>query len=159
MTPPEPTTPGEAPLTGSAPALVPFHLRTPMLASGRSHTYLAESDGLSVVIKCYAEGGENALHAHPREDHVFVILQGEATYRDGEDATLVLGRNDGVLVPAGAMYRFESSGDEPLVLLRVGAGNRADAYERIGPDGEAIPPRSAANNYESPVAIPGVFYE
>ena len=140
-------------------SLIPFHLRTAILESGRSHTYLAETENLSVVIKCYASGGENALHAHPNEDHVFVVLQGEATYHDSETKTLVLIHNDGVAVPAGALYRFESSGDEPLVLLRVGAGNRADSYGRVGPDGIAIPARSTANNYEAPVPVPGSFYE
>ena len=124
-----------------------------------SHEYLAETDGLSVVIKCYAEGGENALHSHPREDHVFVILHGEATYHDGDGKVTVLGPNEGILVPAGAQYRFESSGAESLVLLRVGNATREASLERIGPDGELIPPRSAANKYEPPVPIPGAFYE
>ena len=146
-------------MASATESLIPFHLRTAILESGRSHTYLAETENLSVVIKCYAEGGENALHAHPNEDHVFVILQGQATYLDGDEQTLVLDRNDGVLVPAGALYRFESSGDEALVLLRVGVGGRASSSERIGADGVSIPPRSTANKYEPPVEVPGKFYE
>ena len=141
------------------PALIPFRLRTPLLESGRSHEYLAEAAGLTVAVKCYASGGENALHAHPLEDHTFVILQGEATYRNEAGEELVLGRHEGVLVPAGAMYCFESSGDEPLVMLRVGAASRADSYERVGPDGERIEARSAANNYEPPIPIPGAYFD
>jgi mannose-6-phosphate isomerase-like protein (cupin superfamily) len=139
--------------------LRPFRLRTPLLSAGRSHTILAETDRMTVAIKNYAQGGENALHAHPDEDHVFVVLQGEATYHDAEGQALVLGRHEGVLVPHGVLYRFESSGDEQLVLLRTGAGPREQTYHRVGPDGEVIPARSAANRYEEPVPIPGQFFE
>ena len=100
------------------------------MESGRSHEYLAEADGLTVAVKCYASGGENALHAHPLEDHTFVILQGEATYRNEAGEELVLGRHEGVLVPAGAL------------MLRVGAASRVDSYERVGPDGERVEARS-----------------
>lgn len=139
--------------------LQPFSLRAPLLSKGRSHTILAETDRMTVAIKVYAEGGENALHAHPEEDHVFVVLQGEATYHDGAGGAHVLGRHQGVLVERGVLYRFESTGSEPLVLLRAGAGSRAQTYDRIGPDGEAIPARSAANRYDEPVEIPGSFFE
>ena len=86
-------------------ALIPFRLRTALLESGRSHEYLAEADGLTVAVKCYA------------------------------------------------------SGEEPLVMLRVGAASRADSYERVGPDGERIEARSAANNYEPPIPIPGAYFD
>jgi quercetin dioxygenase-like cupin family protein len=33
-----------------------------------------------VVLKTYAADGENGLHAHPSEDHTFVVLQGEAPF-------------------------------------------------------------------------------
>ena len=32
------------------------------------------------LIKVYASGGENTLHAHNNEDHMFVILQGTAIF-------------------------------------------------------------------------------
>ena len=51
-----------------------------MLAQGRTDTVLAATEDLSVRLKVYSSGGENELHAHPTEDHVFVILQGSARF-------------------------------------------------------------------------------
>ena len=41
-------------------------------------------------------GGENVLHAHPSEDQVFVVLQGEATWYTDAAATQVEVHIDGV---------------------------------------------------------------
>ena len=88
-----------------------FKLRTPLLSEGRSHTILASSKAdtgaMNVAIKCYAEGGENEFHAHAREDHTFIVLQGRARFYQPEQAARELGRNEGILIPAGALYKFE----------------------------------------------------
>ena len=55
-----------------------FSLRTPLLSEGRTTTLVAQADLMTVMIKVYAEGGENALHAHTHEDHCFIVLDGEA---------------------------------------------------------------------------------
>ena len=110
-------------------------------------------------MKCYAEGGENVLHAHPSEDHIFVILQGQARFHDKDDNERVLGRNEGIMLPRGTFYYFESGGDEPLVMLRVGAYVESPKVARIGLDGHEIKGDSAENKHEAPVAIEGAFYE
>ena len=139
-----------------------FKLRTPLLKEGRLDTVLGESDLMQVRIKCYAEGGENALHTHLAEDHTFVILQGKARFSDREGVTAELGRNEGILLPRGAFYKFESCGDEPLVLLRVGAnteGRNKTDESRMGPDGRPLPGHSVENLWKEPVPIEGAFYE
>ena len=98
-----------------------FAVTTPLLEQGRSDYILAATDRLRIVIKCYASGGENYLHTHTEEDHTFVVLQGQATFRGPGGVMAVVGPNEGVLVPRGAYYSFQSSADEPLVLLRAGA--------------------------------------
>ena len=35
--------------------------------------------------KVYSKGGENALHSHDIEDHVFLVLQGEASFFFGDE--------------------------------------------------------------------------
>jgi mannose-6-phosphate isomerase-like protein (cupin superfamily) len=139
-----------------------FRLRTQLLKEGRSDAVLGESERMQVRIKCYAEGGENALHTHLDQDHTFVILQGRARFHDRDGVTGELGRNEGILLPRGAFYKFESCGDEPLVLLRV-AGYFDDKVKnddgRIGPDGRPLPGHSAENFHTDPVAIEGAFYE
>ena len=113
----------------NAPQL--FRLKTQLLDRGRSDYVLARTDLMSIRIKCYAQGGENALHAHPAEDHTFIVLDGAARFvgKDGEIS--VLTRNQGIMLPKGTYYRFESCGDTPLVLLRVGAAKERPKISRI----------------------------
>ena len=54
------------------------------------------------------------------EDHTFIVLQGRARFYQPDRPPHELGRNEGILIPAGALYKFEVASDEPLVLLRVG---------------------------------------
>ena len=139
-----------------------FRLRTPLLKEGRLDTVLGQADLMQVRIKCYAEGGENVLHRHLEQDHTFVILQGEARFHDEEGRTTVLGRNEGILLPRGALYKFESCGDEPLVLLRVAAfveDRSKFAATRLAPDGHEIKGDSEENLHVAPVVIEGAFYE
>jgi len=136
-----------------------FKLRTPLLSKGRLDTVLSQTDTMRVWMKCYAEGGENALHAHPSEDHIFVILQGQARFHDRDDNTRVLGRHEGIMLPRGVYYRFESCGDEPLVMLRVGAYTERPTVARLDIEGRPMPGDSKENLHENPVIIEGAFFE
>ena len=148
-----------------------FRLRTPLLKKGRSHTILAASNGphggMNIAIKCYAEGGENEFHTHAIEDHSFIVLQGRACFHQPDLPDQELGRNEGILLPAGAYYRFEQVGDEPLVLLRVGnvyqqpkAPVVAVASQRLGRDGQYMEPTTKANRGGTErEVIEGAFYE
>jgi mannose-6-phosphate isomerase-like protein (cupin superfamily) len=120
-----------ATLETSVAAAQTFRLRTPLLSAGRSHTILASCTGatgaINIAIKCYTEGGENEFHTHAREDHTFIVLQGRARFFQPDRAPQELGRNEGILLPAGALYKFEVASDEPLVLLRAMSGSRSPA--------------------------------
>lgn len=136
-----------------------FQLKTQLLSKGRSDYTLAKTDLMSVRIKCYAQGGENVLHSHPGEDHTFVILAGKAKFfgKDGEVG--VFSRNQGILLPRGSFYNFQSCGDEPLVMLRVGAEKEKLPVNRIGADGKSLPGKSKENKHEDGVPIEGLYYE
>lgn len=147
-----------------------FRLRTPLLSQGRSHTILAssksETGAMNVAIKCYAEGGENEFHAHAKEDHTFIVLAGRARFYQPDDDARELGRNEGILIPAGALYKFEVASDEPLVLLRVGNvwqpidGETAAANSgRQDTQGGEFGSQTKANKGAKGVPIPGAFYE
>jgi mannose-6-phosphate isomerase-like protein (cupin superfamily) len=147
-----------------------FRLRTPLLSSGRSHTILASckaaTGAMNIAIKCYAEGGENEFHAHAREDHTFIVLQGRARFFQPGGPPQELGRNEGILLPAGALYKFEVTSDEPLVLLRVGnvwqpvAGETtAENSGRQDTGGAAFGASAKANKGAKGAPIPGAFYE
>lgn len=131
---------------------------TPLLSSGRSNQVVAHSDDMTVTVKVYAEGGENALHTHQSEDHSFFVLAGQATFHLGkEDRVVVVNRYEGVLLPKGAFYRFESTGKENLVLYRVGA-KRLGGDDRLGVDGKPLPGGSKENHNIPPTPVPGKFF-
>ena len=67
-----------------------FRLRTQLMAQGRLDTDLAKTDEMTVRMKCYAQGGENELHMHVTEDHIFVVLDGTLEARDDDRVVGVL---------------------------------------------------------------------
>ncbi len=124
-----------------------YAMRVQIPAQGRADTPLAATERFTVVLKTYAEGGENALHAHPTEDHTFVVMQGAARFhgKDGEIDTLRA--RQGILIPAGVLYRFEALEGEPLVMLRVGAHltQTGDSQTRVNASGGPMDPFTAEN--------------
>lgn len=136
-----------------------FDLKAQLLAQGRTMDLLAKTDLLHAHIKVYAEGGENGLHTHDHEDHIFVVLTGEATFYTGvEEKEQVVGQYQGVLLPKGAYYRFHSTGDENLVLLRVGAQLPGTSHDRTKPDGSPIPGDSPDNKQVPVIPVEGKYF-
>ncbi len=131
-----------------------FELKTPYLKQGRSHKILARTDLMNVAIKYYNEGGENTLHTHPTEDHVFMVLDGEATFYDKKGETTVLGKGQGILIPKGWYYWFQNTGGKPLIMLRFGASKEA-AISRLGIEGRPLPSNSPENKHVDAVPIKG----
>lgn len=130
--------------------LAPFRLTARLPTQGRADIPLAATDKLSVVLKAYASGGENALHAHVDEDHCFIVLQGSATfYGEGNRLVGTLEPFQGIMVPRGALYRFEAGTEESLVMLRVGTvdlfPDPVAAYARVDESGMDMDAYSAEN--------------
>ena len=127
-------------LTDTKPQV--FSLKAPLLSSGNQDTPVYTTDLMWAHVKVYAEGGENDLHAHPKEEHSFIVLDGEATFVDADGVETQVHRFEGILLPMGAYYRFINTGDTNLVMLRIGAGSNSrlpgKADERKGPDGEPL---------------------
>jgi quercetin dioxygenase-like cupin family protein len=66
-------------------------LRTQLVREGHTRHLLAETNLMTLRIHCYAPGiGENALHSHTKEDHIFLVLQGTAQFNTGKDGKKVL---------------------------------------------------------------------
>jgi mannose-6-phosphate isomerase-like protein (cupin superfamily) len=137
-----------------------FRVRAQMLSKGRTETVLAASNLLTVRLKMYASGGENTLHAHQEEDHVFIILQGAAEFFDGDGSLGFFTANQGVLLPKGSMYRFNSCEGEPLVMLRIGSPNEAalGLDGRVDTGGVPFDPGKDAKAATAPEFVPGRFY-
>jgi len=137
-----------------------FKLRAQLLEQGRTNTLLARTDNMWATLKVYASGGENGLHAHPHEDHTFVVLQGKARYYDADGGYTDVGKHEGIMLPAGAYYWFEAISEEPLVLLRIGcrAGGQ-DPRARLNVRGEPMPGDSKENKRVPVVYRDGEYFE
>ena len=135
-----------------------IRLRTQLVKKGRSRKLLSETDYSTFRIHCYATGtGENALHAHLTEDHIFVVLKGVATFTGLNGEIAKLGKNNAIVLPKGSFYQFANYGEEPLVMIRFGA--HAEKFDhRINPEGKQIGGR-AAEGYGEPELIENAFFE
>jgi len=123
-----------------------FDLRTPYLDQGRTTDLRASTDLMTIIAKVYAEGGENGMHNHPHEDHSFIVFEGEATFHiESDDNIKVVGRYEGIMLPKGVNYWFQSSADQNLVMVRVGARYPGEKAGRLTPDGRDIPGDSEEN--------------
>jgi mannose-6-phosphate isomerase-like protein (cupin superfamily) len=140
-------------MTTTTPKVTTYSMKVPLLTSGRTNEVLARTDTVEVRAKVYASGGENALHTHLDEDHTFFVLDGEATFYGPDDETVVVGRLEGIMLPAGAFYRFQSTGDTNLVLLRFGADvapPEGTTEPRVGIDGLPLPGKDPRNKKQPP---------
>jgi mannose-6-phosphate isomerase-like protein (cupin superfamily) len=133
-----------------------FRLRAQLPAQGRTDTPIAASERMTVVLKAYAGSGENELHAHTDEDHVFFVLQGEATFQGPSGEIRVISAQEGVMLPRGTFYSFRATSVENLVMIRVGtdAHDGADRTARVGMDGKPVDGFSH-KNHELPVILSG----
>jgi quercetin dioxygenase-like cupin family protein len=138
-----------------------FHLRAKLPKQGRTDTPMAATDRMWVVLKTYANDGENELHAHPNEDHVFLVLQGEVEFYGPSKEVRRAGKFDGVLLPRGTFYWFRAVGDEPLVMARVGAVVDAakDPLGRIDSHGRDMDGYSAANKQQEVILHEDRWFE
>lgn len=128
-----------------------FKLTARLPEKGNTDTILAATKHSWVVIKTYAEGGENSLHAHPNDEHTFVVLQGKAEFIGPKEERQTAEKYEGVIMPAGTFYRFESVGDEPLVMLRMGfcLDTDEDPLGRINVDGSEFDAYTKANKSDT----------
>ncbi|HVB05540.1 MAG TPA: cupin domain-containing protein [Acidimicrobiales bacterium] len=84
---------------------------------------LPGTEELTARVKVYIEGGENEMHSHPLEDHIFACLAGTATFHiERDDNTCEVSANEAVLLPRGTRYWFTNTGEGNLVMMRLGSG-------------------------------------
>src|SRR5262249_51325080 len=133
-----------------------FELTSPLLAQGRVDNNVAWTDLLHITVKVYAAGGENAMHQHPYEDHCFIVLSGQATFHiNSDDNIRVVEKNQGVMLPKGCNYWFQSSAPENLVMLRAGAAVKWPEDGRAFPDGRPFDGLSIENKQVDVIPLDG----
>jgi mannose-6-phosphate isomerase-like protein (cupin superfamily) len=118
-----------------------FEVKPTPLATGKQVTSLARTDIAGVKVQVVASGGETNLHSHTGVDGVWFVLSGHARfYTTGDEVVAELGPREGIIVPRGTPYWFESTSAENLVLLQMTAtaqdvdNQRVDHTDRGRPD-------------------------
>jgi mannose-6-phosphate isomerase-like protein (cupin superfamily) len=99
---------------------------------------LTSNERGQAAVHCLGQGGENNLHYHAGVDITWMVLKGRARFYGPEDVVRgEFGPHEGILIPAGARYWFESCGTDDLELLQVktyhkgrGTDKRIDAAAR-----------------------------
>ena len=93
---------------------------------------LCQTDIIRGAVLVIEEGGDNNLHSHTGMDGFWMVLKGRARYYGPGDEVLgEFGVHEGIVMPRGAQYWFESIGDETLELLQVVAFDRDVKNERV----------------------------
>jgi mannose-6-phosphate isomerase-like protein (cupin superfamily) len=83
---------------------------------------ICRSDIMFSSVQIVREGGENNLHSHAGMDGLWFVLKGRVRfYGAGDELIGEFGQHEGVFIPRGAAYWFESAGDEDLEILQVEA--------------------------------------
>lgn len=110
-----------------------FSYRKPeTLKGGKAIVQLAESDIIRGRVQIVREGGENNLHSHKGMDGFWMVLRGRVKfYGPGDELIAELAQHEGILLPRGTEYWFESSGDEDLELLQMAAFEKGVKVERV----------------------------
>jgi mannose-6-phosphate isomerase-like protein (cupin superfamily) len=109
-----------------------FRYEQPDSQREKSIVPLCRTDILRADVQVVREGGENNLHSHTGNDGFWMVLAGRVRFYGEGDALLAeLGRHEGIAIPRGFKYWFESASPEPLELLHVVAQAQTVKDERI----------------------------
>jgi mannose-6-phosphate isomerase-like protein (cupin superfamily) len=96
-----------------------FDVDTTQVVRGHSQA-VARSTTMTVLVHRWASGGEVALHTHPYQDATWTVLQGRVKFYGDQDNLMgELGPHQGIFIPGGTYYWFESVAPEELVMTRV----------------------------------------
>jgi mannose-6-phosphate isomerase-like protein (cupin superfamily) len=92
---------------------------------GKRNLHLGSSGGLNVGVQVVIRGGETNLHAHPNIDSSWFVLSGRVKFYGTGDALVAeLGKGEGIFIPRGVPYWFESGSEETLEILHITSGQR-----------------------------------
>ena len=96
---------------------------------------LCQTDIIRGAVQVVREGGDNNLHSHTGMDGFWMVLKGRVRwYGPGDEVLGEFGVHEGIVMPRGAQYWFESIGEDELELLQVVAFDRSVKNRRVDVD-------------------------
>ena len=102
------------------------------LEKGKGIVRLCRSDLCYATVQVLQSGGENNLHAHPAQDGIWIVLKGRVKFYGKDDVVLAeLGPMEGIHIPRGYYYWFESASPEVLEILQMESIDKSVKNERL----------------------------
>jgi mannose-6-phosphate isomerase-like protein (cupin superfamily) len=110
------------------------------MPGGKAIVQLAGSDIIRGRVQVVREGGENNLHSHRGMDGFWMVLAGRVRFYGPGDVVIgEFGKHEGVLIPRGEQYWFESaSDDEELEILQMAGFEKGAKVERIDAEPQKV---------------------
>jgi mannose-6-phosphate isomerase-like protein (cupin superfamily) len=109
-----------------------FKYQTPEFEGVKKSMLICASDLMKVMVQVVKEGGENNLHTHTGDDAFWYVINGAVKfYGEGDRLIGEFKKGEGILIPRGFKYWFESSAAEPLEILRVTAKDQTVENKRV----------------------------
>lgn len=126
-----------------------FKYERPEFDGVKKSMLMCNSDLMRVHVQVVKSGGENNLHTHTGEDAFWFVLSGAVRfYGEGDKVVAELKKTDGILIPRGFKYWFESASDEPLEIIRVAARDQTVENKRVS-EAPLKPWMLASNRFDS----------
>ena len=111
---------------------VEFRHKTPEFEGVKKTWQVCNSDLMKVQKQVVKSGGENNLHTHTGEDAFWYVISGAVKfYGEGDKVIGEYQKGEGILVPRGFKYWFESASSEPLEIIRVTAKDQSVDNKRV----------------------------
>ena len=109
-----------------------FKYQTPQFDGVKKTLQVCNSDLMKVQVQVVKDGGENNLHSHTGDDAFWYVMSGAVKfYGEGDEVIGEFNKGEGILIPRGFKYWFESSSSEPLEILRVTAKDQKVENQRV----------------------------
>ena len=109
-----------------------FRHQTPEFEGVKKTWQVCNSDLMKVQVQVVKSGGENNLHTHTGEDAFWYVISGAVKfYGEGDKLIGEYQKGEGILIPRGFKYWFESSSKDPLEILRVTAKDQNVDNKRV----------------------------
>ena len=109
-----------------------FRHQTPEFEGVKKTWQVCNSDLMKVQVQVVKSGGENNLHTHTGEDAFWYVVSGAVRfYGEGDKVIGEYQKGEGILVPRGYKYWFESASNDTIEILRVTAKDQSIDNKRV----------------------------
>jgi mannose-6-phosphate isomerase-like protein (cupin superfamily) len=115
--------------------LQPLSYAVPNADRPKDVVMMGRTERMRALVQIVRNGGENNLHYHTNSDTSWVVMKGRVRFYGLSDRLIgEYGPGEGIMIPGGARYWFEKTGDETLEILQIVACEPGAKAERINLD-------------------------